>query len=83
LAVLTSLQEKKANRGKSIWNADFYLACRELGDGEAHGGFPADEEKALLRERWGIENVFKDKRPKWPIHEGRYWPVGNGPPGWW
>jgi hypothetical protein len=79
---LTSRQEKAANREKRIWDADFYLALEGLDDGEAHAGFPAADQETLLRERWGIEDVFLDRRPKWPIQEGRYWPVGNGQPGW-
>jgi hypothetical protein len=50
---------------------------------EGYGGVPASEQSALLRERWGIENVFRDKTPKWPIKEGKYWPLGKGLPGWW
>ena len=79
---LTFSQEKALNHGKSTWTSDFYLAPAVLDASEGHGGFPASEQAALLRERWGIEKVFRDKEPKWPIIEGRYWPVGNGPPGW-
>ncbi|KAH3911661.1 hypothetical protein HBH56_126940 [Parastagonospora nodorum] len=74
--------EKALNHGKSTWTADFYLAPALLDASEGYGGFPASEQAALLRERWGIENVLRDREPKLPIIEGRYWPVGNGPPGW-
>jgi hypothetical protein len=84
---LTFQQEKEANKNihRSTWDADFYLAPLEL-DGPAqiaHGGIPEDETAHLLRERWGIADALKDTRPKWPIKEGKYWPVGKGTPGWW
>lgn len=84
---LTFQQEKRANEDEhgSTWDADFYLAPLEL-DGlaqEAHGGILEDETAHLLRERWGITNALKDTRPKWPIKEGKYWPIRKGAPGWW
>lgn len=82
-ALLTTKQEKKANKDKQTWDADFYLSPAEVSDREVCGGFPELEWEDFLRERWGISDALKDARPKWPIKEGKYWPVGNGPPGWW
>jgi hypothetical protein len=82
--LLTLSQEKSANHGRVVWDADFYLACPGMSAEETHGRFQGSEALALLRERWGISDAFRENRPKWPIVEGRYWPVGNGPPGcWW
>jgi len=39
------------------------------------GGIPEGNILDLLKERWGIANVFKDKEPQMPIKEGRYWPA--------
>jgi hypothetical protein len=47
---------------------------------EVYGAFHESELSELLLERWGIKEVFEDTKPRWPIQEGRYWPVGNA--GW-
>ncbi|OAL07017.1 hypothetical protein IQ06DRAFT_263626 [Phaeosphaeriaceae sp. SRC1lsM3a] len=75
--------EKKANKDKQTWDADFYLSPSERCDVNPCGGFCEHDMDDFLQERWGISNALQDTRPKWPIKEGKYWPVGNGPPGWW
>jgi hypothetical protein len=50
---------------------------------ELHGRFSAYDQLELLEKRWGISDPFRDTRPKGPIAESRYWPVGNGLRGCW
>jgi hypothetical protein len=71
------------NTGKVSWDGDFYLLHPLMVGDELHGRFSADDGLELLRERWGISDPFRDTRPKWPIAEGRYWPVGNNLRGCW
>lgn len=63
------------NHGRSDWTTGFYLAHRELYEPDRQGALPVSDTAALLRERWGVENVLREKKPKWPIQTGRYWPV--------
>jgi len=38
-------------------------------------GIPRLQLPDMLRERWGIQELFRDTEPRWPIEEGRFWPV--------
>ena len=74
-------QECEANISSRLPGAsgtsDCYVANDELSVPSFRRRIPSSELPDLLRQRWGIEDVLKDTKPRWPIQEGRYWPVGN------
>lgn len=60
--------------GRRNWGAEFYVeevVCED----DPMRGIPHTELEPLVKERWGVEDLLKETKPRWPITEGRYWPV--------
>jgi hypothetical protein len=78
--VLTISQESARNAelawpsASGDWTAEFYVGECVREKKRMHG-IPKLQLPDVLKERWGIKHLLKDTEPRWPIKEGRYWPV--------
>jgi hypothetical protein len=74
--ILIVTQEKEVHEGRTQWIADFYMAPGYIDPEALTSGFSGREFEALVRERWGIEEVT-DIQARHPPTEGKYWPTGR------